>query len=130
MSLGKYFEYIYMLKYNDITTTNKEEEFISNKKYSCLTITTSSLDSANDNIQFYCYQKGKNIYFTDDGYYLNNFYFQDYLTTEIQDKIKHYGLKLSKNKELILKDKSKNFALSKKIFNHAILNILKEIEKK
>lgn len=31
MSLGKYFEYIYMLKYNDITTTNKEEEFISNK---------------------------------------------------------------------------------------------------
>lgn len=26
MNLGKYFEYIYMLKYNDITTTIKKKE--------------------------------------------------------------------------------------------------------
>lgn len=117
-----------MKKYNDVTSTISEEEYILRNQYDSLTITVSSLDLANDYIQFYCYQNEKEIIFTDDGYYLNNFYFKDELPQRIKDKIKHYGLELKRNNELIFKDKAKNFVTSKKIFVKAILSILEELK--
>lgn len=117
-----------MKKYNDVTSTIGEEEYILRNQYDCLTITVSSLDLANDYIQFYCYQNEKEIILTDDGYYLNNFSFKDKLPQRIKDKIKYYGLELKRNNELILKDKAKNFVTSKKIFVKAILSILEELK--
>ena len=116
-----------MKKYNDVTTTASEEGYILKNQFDSLTITVPSLDLANDYLQFYCYQNGNEIYFTDDGYYLNNFCFKKILPLRVRDKINHYRLQL-KQRELILKDKSKNFAISKKIFINAILNILDELK--
>ena len=90
-------------------------DYITNNQFSNLSITVSVLDPANDYLQFYCEQKGKEITFTDDGYYINAF---------MLDKNTDFGRLGRRGDELILKGKAKNFALLKDIYIINLLGVL------
>lgn len=92
------------------------KEEIENQ-YKDMSITVSILDPANDYLQFYCEQNGKEITFTDDGYYINAFM--------LDKNTDFWGLE-RRGDELILKGKAKNFAFLKDIYIINLLGVLNE----
>lgn len=96
-------------------TTKADEKYIAENQYKNMSITVSVLDPANDFLQFYCEQKGKEITFTDDGYYINAFM--------LDKNTDFWGLE-RRGDELILSGKARNFALLKDIYIINLLGVL------
>lgn len=90
------------------------KEEIENQ-YKDMLITVSVLDPANDYLQFYCEQNGKEITFTDDGYYIRAFM--------LDNNTDFWGLE-RRGDELILSGKAKNFALLKDMYIINLLGVL------
>lgn len=88
---------------------------MTENQYKDMSITVSVLDPANDYLQFYCKQKGKEITFTDDGYYIRAFM--------LDEKTDFWGLE-RKGDELILKGKVKDFAFLKRMYIINLLGVL------
>ena len=93
MNIEKYIDdYVNWLK-NEITFTQIGEYY---------EINTPFLDSSNDYLQFYVKQDGNNIFFTDDGYTLNDLENSGFKMTPNRKKqlttiLNQYGVRLNKN---------------------------------
>ena len=90
-------------------------------------ITTPYLDSANDYLQIYVRQIEDEIYFTDDGFTIQNlkmggFQFTPNRKKHLQQILLQYGVKLDGD-ELISKVPIRDFAQKKHLFVQAMLRI-------
>lgn len=90
-------------------------------------ITTPYLDSANDYLQIYVRQIEDEIYFTDDGFTIQNlkmggFQFTPNRKKHLQQILLQYGVKLDGD-ELISKAPIRDFAQKKHLFVQAMLRI-------
>lgn len=118
MNIEKYIDdYVNWLK-NEITFTQIGEYY---------EINTPFLDSSNDYLQFYVKQDGNNIFFTDDGYTLNDLENSGFKMTPNQKKqlttiLNQYGVRLNK-KELVLSAPAIEFAKKKHAFTQCILKV-------
>ena len=118
MNIEKYIDdYVNWLK-NEITFTQIGEYY---------EINTPFLDSSNDYLQFYVKQDGNNIFFTDDGYTLNDLENSGFKMTPNRKKqlttiLNQYGVRLNK-KELVLSAPAIEFAKKKHAFTQCILKV-------
>ena len=118
MNIEKYIDdYVNWLK-NEITFTQIGEYY---------EINTPFLDSSNDYLQFYVKQDGNNIFFTDDGYTLNDLENSGFKMTPNRKKqlttiLNPYGVRLNK-KELVLSAPAIEFAKKKHAFTQCILKV-------
>lgn len=118
MNIEKYIDdYVNWLK-NEITFTQIGEYY---------EINTPFLDSSNDYLQFYVKQDGNNIFFTDDGYTLNDLENSGFKMTQNRKKqlttiLNQYGVRLNK-KELVLSAPAIEFAKKKHAFTQCILKV-------
>lgn len=90
-------------------------------------ITTPYLDNANDYLDIYVKQEKDNIYFTDDGYILNNLEMRGINITgkckqHIERILCQYDIEL-KNGELVTESSIDLFAQKKHLFIQALLRI-------
>ena len=90
-------------------------------------ITTPYLDTANDYLEIYVKQEKDNIYFSDDGYIINNLEMRGIKLTgkckkHIERILCQYNIEL-KGDELITKSPINLFAQKKHLFIQALLRI-------
>lgn len=90
-------------------------------------INTPFLDIDNDYFQFYVKQDGNEIFFTDDGYTINNLEATGFKMTKARQQqltyiLNQYGVKLD-NYELILKAPAKEFAQRKHAYTQCLMRV-------
>ena len=90
-------------------------------------INTPFLDSANDYLQFYVKQEGSEIFFTDDGYTLNDLEMSGFQLTknrklQLQVILNQYGVQLE-GKELISKAPADEFPQRKHAFTQCLIHV-------
>lgn len=90
-------------------------------------INTPFLDSRNDYVQLYVKQDGNDIYFTDDGYTINDLEMGGFKMTPNRNRqltsiLNQYGVRLIGN-ELTLKANAKEFAQKKHAFVQCMLRV-------
>ncbi len=90
-------------------------------------INTPFLDASNDYLQFYVKQDGNDIYFTDDGYTINDLEATGFKMTTTRKKqlvtiLNQYGVRLNK-KELTMSAPATEFAKKKHAFTQCMLKV-------
>lgn len=90
-------------------------------------INTPFLDTDNDYFQFYVKQDGNELFFTDDGYTINNLKTSGFKMTKARVQqlnyiLNKYGVKLDDN-ELTLKASPKEFAQKKHAFTQCLIRV-------
>lgn len=110
-------EYLLWLK-NEITFSQVNDYY---------EITTPFLDSANDHLQFYVKQDGNKIFFTDDGFTINDLEMIGFVMTPTRKKqleliLNQFGVQLD-GKELILSANPGEFAQKKHAFLQCMIHV-------
>lgn len=90
-------------------------------------INTPFLDTDNDYFQFYVKQEGNDVFFTDDGYTINNLETTGFSMTKSRNQqltyiLNQYGVKLDNN-ELTLKASAREFPQKKHAFIQCLIRV-------